>query len=39
MRIFRKTVLYYHAKSVKPYWARHMKQVGIFGSHIFYEAG
>jgi spore germination cell wall hydrolase CwlJ-like protein len=39
MRIFRQTVLYYHAKSVTPYWSKEMRQVGVIGSHIFYEAG
>ena len=39
MRIFRQTVLYYHSKSVTPYWSKSMRQVGVIGSHIFYEAG
>ena len=28
---------YYHAKSVKPYWAKHMTRLGSYGNHVFYR--
>lgn len=28
---------YYHAKSVKPYWAKTVTKVGAIGAHIFYR--
>lgn len=28
---------YYHEKSVRPFWAKHMERVGIYGNHIFYK--
>jgi spore germination cell wall hydrolase CwlJ-like protein len=28
---------YYHALYVKPYWAKHLKQTRVIGSHIFYK--
>ena len=28
---------YYHAKSVKPYWAKTLDKVGNIGAHIFYR--
>jgi hypothetical protein len=28
---------YYHAKSVTPYWAKHMTKLGSYGNHVFYR--
>lgn len=27
---------HYHAKSVTPYWAKHMTKLGSYGNHVFY---
>lgn len=29
--------VYYHNKSVKPYWAKHMILLGSYGNHVFYR--
>jgi N-acetylmuramoyl-L-alanine amidase len=29
---------HYHATYVKPYWAKHFKETGKYGSHVFYTA-
>jgi spore germination cell wall hydrolase CwlJ-like protein len=28
---------YYHTKSVKPYWAKHLTKLGSYGNHVFYK--
>lgn len=28
---------HYHEKSIRPYWAKHMVMVGVYGDHIFYK--
>lgn len=28
---------YYHEKSIRPYWARHMVKLGTYGNHTFYK--
>ena len=30
---------FYHNKSVKPYWAKHMVLLGSYGNHVFYRKG
>tara|TARA_R100001594_G_scaffold95182_1_gene129501 strand:- start:351 stop:746 length:396 start_codon:yes stop_codon:yes gene_type:complete len=30
--------LFYHNKSVKPYWLKDVKKINTIGNHIFYEA-
>jgi N-acetylmuramoyl-L-alanine amidase len=30
--------LYYHNKTVKPYWTKNVEYVGTYGSHLFYKS-
>ena len=30
-------ITHYHAKSIRPYWAKHMKLVMEIGNHLFYK--
>lgn len=30
---------HYHAKGVRPHWARHYKRLGYYGNHVFYRMG
>ena len=30
---------FYHNKTVKPYWAKHMVLLGSYGNHVFYRKG
>ena len=32
-----RNIMYYHAKYVRPGWAKHMKPVQVIGAHIFYK--
>lgn len=31
-----KGVVAFHATSIKPYWAKHLRKVGTVGNHVFY---